>query len=46
MISVVFGYPIETRETINETFNMCLKAKVYPSIDTTPELQPECMITH
>jgi len=30
--SVVFGYPIETRETIQETFNQCLKAKVYPSI--------------
>ncbi|MDC3107773.1 B12-binding domain-containing radical SAM protein [Paracoccaceae bacterium] len=32
MISVVFGYPIETPETINETFDMCLSAKVYPSI--------------
>jgi anaerobic magnesium-protoporphyrin IX monomethyl ester cyclase len=30
--SVVFGYPIETRETIRETFKMCLKAGVYPSI--------------
>ena len=30
--SVVFGYPIETSETIKETFDQCLKAKVYPSI--------------
>ena len=30
--SVVFGYPIETRETIQETFDQCLKARVYPSI--------------
>lgn len=30
--SVVFGYPIETPETIRETFAMCLKAGVYPSI--------------
>ena len=32
MISVVFGYPIETAKTIQETFNMCLNAKIYPSI--------------
>ena len=32
MISVVFGYPIETPETIKETFDMCLEAKIYPSI--------------
>ena len=32
MISVVFGYPIETPNTIKETFDMCLKAKIYPSI--------------
>ena len=32
MISVVFGYPIETRKTIKETFDMCLEAKIYPSI--------------
>lgn len=32
MISVVFGYPIETPDTIKETFDMCLKANVYPSI--------------
>ena len=30
--SVVFGYPIETRETIKQTFDQCLKAGVYPSI--------------
>ncbi|MDC1073487.1 radical SAM protein [Gammaproteobacteria bacterium] len=30
--SLVFGYPIETRETIQETFDMCLAAGVYPSI--------------
>ena len=31
-ISVVFGYPIETKETIKETFDQCLKAGLYPSI--------------
>jgi radical SAM superfamily enzyme YgiQ (UPF0313 family) len=30
--SVVFGYPIETKETIRQTFEQCLKAGVYPSI--------------
>lgn len=30
--SVVFGYPIETPSTIQETFDMCYKNKVYPSI--------------
>ena len=30
--SVVFGYPIETKETINKTFSMCLEAGIYPSI--------------
>lgn len=30
--SVVFGYPIETKETIRKTFEMCLASKVYPSI--------------
>ena len=30
--SVGFGYPIETRETIKQTFDQCLKAGVYPSI--------------
>ena len=32
MTSVVFGYPIETKETIRETFAMCLSNRVYPSI--------------
>jgi radical SAM superfamily enzyme YgiQ (UPF0313 family) len=31
-ISVVFGYPIETLETIKETFDQCFKAGLYPSI--------------
>lgn len=31
-ISVVFGYPIETRESIQETFDLCLQTRVYPSI--------------
>jgi len=30
--SVIFGYPTETKETIRETFDQCLKAGVYPSI--------------
>ena len=30
--SVVFGYPIETKETIQQTFEQCFKAGVYPSI--------------
>jgi len=30
--SVVFGYPTETKETIKQTFDQCLKAGVYPSI--------------
>ena len=30
--SVVFGYPTETKETIHETFEQCLKARIYPSI--------------
>ena len=30
--TVVFGYPIETKETIQETFNMCLNARIYPSM--------------
>ena len=29
--SIVIGYPQETRETINKTFDICEKAKVYPS---------------
>ena len=32
MISVVFGYPIETPGTIKETFDMCLEAQIYPSM--------------
>ena len=32
MISVVFGYPIETRKTINQTFEMCKSAGIYPSM--------------
>ncbi len=31
-ISVVFGYPIETSETIKETFQMCYEANIYPSM--------------
>lgn len=30
--SVVLGYPIETKDTIRETFEMCLKNSLYPSI--------------
>ncbi len=30
--SVVFGYPLETEETIKSTFDMCFQARVYPSI--------------
>lgn len=30
--SVVFGYPIETPETIRQTFEQCLRNRVYPSI--------------
>ena len=30
--SVVFGYPIETAETIRETFDICLETGLYPSI--------------
>ncbi len=30
--SVVFGYPTESKETIKQTFEQCLKAHVYPSI--------------
>ena len=31
-VSLVFGYPIETKKTIKESFDMCLKAGLYPSI--------------
>ena len=30
--SLVFGYPIETRETIQETFDQCERNELYPSI--------------
>jgi len=30
--SIVFGYPLETPETIQQTFDMCLDVQVYPSI--------------
>ena len=30
--TVLFGYPQETKETIKETFDQCLKAGLYPSI--------------
>ena len=30
--SVVFGYPIETPESIRQTFDQCLEVQVYPSI--------------
>ena len=46
MISVVFGYPIETPETISETFDMCLKAKVYPSIGYLLPLPATGMYDH
>ena len=31
-VSVIFGYPIETRDTMHETFDMCLANGIYPSI--------------
>lgn len=31
-ISVVFGYPIETPDTIRETFEQCLDVGIYPSM--------------
>jgi len=30
--SVVFGYPIETRESIRQTFELCERNRVYPSV--------------
>lgn len=30
--SVVFGYPLETEDTIRETFEQCLQVGIYPSI--------------
>ena len=32
LTSVVFGYPIETKETIRKTFDMCEENQMYPSI--------------
>ena len=32
LTSVVFGYPIETKETIRKTFDMCYRNNIYPSI--------------
>ncbi len=32
MTSVVFGYPIETKETMRETFDYCEKLGIYPSV--------------
>jgi radical SAM superfamily enzyme YgiQ (UPF0313 family) len=31
-VSVVFGYPPETEESIKETFELCLNVGIYPSI--------------
>jgi len=31
-VSVIIGYPIETLESIKETFDMCLQNGIYPSI--------------
>lgn len=45
-VSVVFGYPIENRETIQETFDMCLKAKIYPSIGYLLPLPATGMYTY
>jgi anaerobic magnesium-protoporphyrin IX monomethyl ester cyclase len=30
--SVVFGYPQETKDTIQETFDLCLENRIYPSV--------------
>ena len=45
-VSVVFGYPIETRETIRETFDMCLQARIYPSIGYLLPLPATGMYDH
>lgn len=45
-VSVVFGYPIETKETIQETFEMCLNAKIYPSIGFLLPLPSTGMYTY
>lgn len=44
--SVVFGYPIETKETIKETFDQCLTAGVYPSIGYLLPLPATGMYEH
>lgn len=31
-VSVIIGYPIETKETIHETFDMCVSNGIYPSL--------------
>lgn len=31
-VSVIIGYPIETKATIHETFDMCLANGIYPSL--------------
>jgi radical SAM superfamily enzyme YgiQ (UPF0313 family) len=44
--SVVFGYPIETPETVKETFTQCLQAGVYPSIGFLLPLPATGMYEH
>jgi anaerobic magnesium-protoporphyrin IX monomethyl ester cyclase len=44
--SVVFGYPIETKETIEETFDQCLMVGVYPSIGYLLPLPATGMYVH
>lgn len=45
-VSVVFGYPIENSETIQETFDMCFKARIYPSIGYLLPLPATGMYTY
>ena len=44
--SVVFGYPIETRDTIRETFAMCERVGVYPSVGFLLPLPDTGMYTY
>ncbi|MDJ0787991.1 MAG: radical SAM protein [Myxococcota bacterium] len=44
--SVVFGYPIETRETMRETFSMCESVGVYPSVGFLLPLPDTGMYTY
>jgi anaerobic magnesium-protoporphyrin IX monomethyl ester cyclase len=44
--SVVFGYPIETPDTIRETFAMCESVGVYPSVGFLLPLPDTGMYTH